>query len=72
MKNYFRVIISAWKTNVYKQWVNDGCSLIVSMTFTVGEFTEEICQTADQATARYYTAKLQSSYLKVLKSFCQT
>jgi hypothetical protein len=52
---------------IYKQWVHDGHTKIVSMTSTVGEFTEKICQTADQATTRHYTAKSQASYSKMLK-----
>jgi hypothetical protein len=52
---------------VYKQWVHDGHTKIVSMMSTVGEFNEEICLTADQATTRRHTAKSQPSYLKMLK-----
>jgi hypothetical protein len=37
------------------------------MTSTVGEFTEKICQIADQATNHHYTARSQASYLKMLK-----
>jgi hypothetical protein len=48
---------------VYKQL----CTEIVSMTSTVGEFTEKICRTADQATTHHYTAKSQASYFKMLK-----
>jgi hypothetical protein len=48
---------------VYKQWVHDGHAKIVSMTSTVGEFTEKICRTADQAVTHHYTAKSQASCL---------
>jgi hypothetical protein len=41
---------------VYKQWVHGGHAKTVPMTSTVGEFTEKICHTEDQATTHHYTA----------------
>jgi hypothetical protein len=52
---------------VYKEWVHDGHTKIVSVTSAVGEFTEKIGRTADQATTRHYTEKSHASYLQMLK-----
>jgi hypothetical protein len=41
--NYFDVEDSI----VYKQWFHDDHTQIVSMTSTVGEFTEKICRTPE-------------------------
>jgi hypothetical protein len=35
-------------STICKQWVHDSHTETVSMTNTTGEFTEKICQTAEQ------------------------
>lgn len=51
----------------YKQWCQDGQLKLQTISSTVSEYIDTLCDSADRATSHHFTCKAQSQYLRQLK-----
>jgi len=72
LKQYLESTFSSDETDLddnisYKQWTHDGQLKLQTVSCSVAEYIETLCDSADTATSHHFTCKAQSKFLRQLK-----